>query len=142
MTNFYSFSNKLASLEATLVQNSAHQLTNILTGVKCRATSLAKNNKIVQEDSAEYVWEPEYTNINWKLHHSPVDYVEDEEYNGEDDEEGDVDERVVVLLPLAASQLPKLHLHQDGSVPAQQTVAQITFIFKKIHRLESCCGSW
>ena len=107
MTNFYSFGNKLASLEATLVQNSADQLTN----------------------------------INLKLHHSPVDYVEDEEYNGEDDEEGDVDEGVVVLLPLAASQLPELHIHQDGSVPAQQTVVQSTFIFKNIDRLESCCGS-
>ena len=142
MTNFYSLSNKLASLEAKLFQNSAYQLTNILTGVKCRATNLAKNDKIVQEDSAKYVWEPKRKYIIWKLHHSPVDYVEDEEYNGEDDKEGDVDEGVVVLLPLAASQLPELHLHQDGSVPAQQTVAQITFIFKKIHRLESCCGSW
>ena len=36
-------SNKLASLEATLVQNSAHSLTHSLTGVRCRATSVAKN---------------------------------------------------------------------------------------------------
>ena len=35
--------NKLASLEATLVRNSAHSLTHLLTGVKCRATSVAKN---------------------------------------------------------------------------------------------------
>ena len=39
--------NKLASLEATLVRNSAHLLTYLLThsltGVKCRATSVAKN---------------------------------------------------------------------------------------------------
>ena len=35
--------NKLASLEATLVRNSAHPLTYSLTGVKCRATSVAKN---------------------------------------------------------------------------------------------------
>ena len=35
-------SNKLASLEATLVQNSAHSLTHSLTGVRCRATSVAK----------------------------------------------------------------------------------------------------
>ena len=35
-------SNKLASLEATLVRNSAHSLNHLLTGVKCRATSVAK----------------------------------------------------------------------------------------------------
>ena len=35
--------NKLASLEATLVRNSADSLTHLLTGVKCRATSVAKN---------------------------------------------------------------------------------------------------
>ena len=39
--------NKLASLGATLVRNSAHLLTYLLThsltGVKCRATSVAKN---------------------------------------------------------------------------------------------------
>ena len=35
--------NKLASLEATLVWNSAHSLTYSLTGVKCRATRVAKN---------------------------------------------------------------------------------------------------
>ena len=35
--------NKLASLEATVVRNSAHPLTHSLTGVKCRATSVAKN---------------------------------------------------------------------------------------------------
>ena len=35
--------NKLANLEATLVRNSAHLLTHLLTGVKCRATSVAKN---------------------------------------------------------------------------------------------------
>ena len=34
--------NKLASLEATLVQNSADLLTYLLTRVKCRATSVAK----------------------------------------------------------------------------------------------------
>ena len=34
--------NKLASLEATLVRNSADLLTYLLTGVKCRATSVAK----------------------------------------------------------------------------------------------------
>ena len=41
--------NKLASLEATLVRNSAHLLTYLLThsltGVKCRATSVAKKTK-------------------------------------------------------------------------------------------------
>ena len=35
--------NKLASLEATLVRNSAHWLAYSLTGVRCRATSVAKN---------------------------------------------------------------------------------------------------
>ena len=35
--------NKLASLGATLVRNSADWLTDLLTGVKCRATSVAKN---------------------------------------------------------------------------------------------------
>ena len=35
--------NKLASLEATLVRNFAHWLTDSLTEVKCRATSVAKN---------------------------------------------------------------------------------------------------
>ena len=41
---FYYFlgNNKLASLEATLVRNSADPLTDSLTGVKCRATSVAK----------------------------------------------------------------------------------------------------
>ena len=34
--------NKLASLEATLVRNSADSPTDLLTGVKCRATSVAK----------------------------------------------------------------------------------------------------
>ena len=34
--------NKLASLEATLVRNSAQRPTHLLTGVKCRATSVAK----------------------------------------------------------------------------------------------------
>ena len=38
--------NKLASLEATLVRNSAHPLTHSLTGVKCRATSVAKNSTL------------------------------------------------------------------------------------------------
>ena len=38
--------NKLASLGATLVRNSAHPLTYSLTGVKCRATSVAKNSPV------------------------------------------------------------------------------------------------
>ena len=53
---------------------------------------------------------------------SPVDYVEDKEDDGEDDEEGDVNEGVVVLLPLAAAQLSKLHLHQDGRVPGFKSI--------------------
>ena len=36
--------NKLASLEATLVRN-YDPLNHLLTGVKCRATSVAKNTK-------------------------------------------------------------------------------------------------
>ena len=36
--------NKLASLVATLVRNSAHLITDSLTGVKCRATSVAKKH--------------------------------------------------------------------------------------------------
>ena len=43
--------NKLARLESTLVRNSAHpltySLTDLLTGVKCRATSVAKNHPVV-----------------------------------------------------------------------------------------------
>ena len=39
-------SNKLASLEATLVRNSADLLTYLLTRVKCRATSVAKKEKV------------------------------------------------------------------------------------------------
>ena len=76
---------------------------------------------------------------NWKRSflQSPVDYVEDKEDDGEDDEEGDVDEGVVVLLPLAAAQLPKLHLHQDGSVPVH-TFNQIIFIFGlRAHRVQA-----
>ena len=45
---YVSSKNKLASLEATLVRNSAHLLTHSLTGVKCRATSVAKNGLRVQ----------------------------------------------------------------------------------------------
>ena len=43
MQNVDDDENKLASLEATLVRNSADPLTDSLTGVKCRATSVAKN---------------------------------------------------------------------------------------------------
>ena len=42
-SQIYGLKNKLASLEATLVRNSAQRLTHSLTGVKCRATSVAKN---------------------------------------------------------------------------------------------------
>ena len=38
--------NKLASLEATLVRN-YDPLTDLLTGVKCRATSVAKKKKAI-----------------------------------------------------------------------------------------------
>ena len=37
-----SFSNKLASLEATLVQNSAHRMTDRLIGIEYGATSVAR----------------------------------------------------------------------------------------------------
>ena len=47
--------NKLASLEATLVRNSAHSLTYSLTGVKCRATSVAKKHQ--QNPSHTGDWE-------------------------------------------------------------------------------------
>ena len=43
--------NKLASLETTLVRNSAHSLTYSLTVVKCRATSVAKNLAFKNGDS-------------------------------------------------------------------------------------------
>ena len=46
--------NKLASLEATLVRNSAHLLTYLLTGVKCRATSVAKKNADLVEVGTPY----------------------------------------------------------------------------------------
>ena len=41
----------------------------------------------------------------------PVDYIEEEEDDWEDDEEADVNGRIIVLLPLTASQSPQLHLH-------------------------------
>ena len=50
---------------------------------------------------------------------SPVEDVEGEEENGEDDEEGEVGHGVVVLLPLGPVQLPQLHLEQDRSVPGR-----------------------
>ena len=47
--------NKLASLEATLVRNSADLLAYLLTGVKCRATSVAKKvRKYVNVNM--YIW--------------------------------------------------------------------------------------
>ena len=47
MTLQYCFQvdNKLASLEATLVENYNESLTNWLTGIKCRATSVANKNE-------------------------------------------------------------------------------------------------
>ena len=49
--------NKLASLEATLVRNSAHSLTHLLTGVKCRATSVAKKIMCVQYNTLHYTFQ-------------------------------------------------------------------------------------
>ena len=47
--------NKLVSLEATLVRNSADLLAYLLTGVKCRATSVAKKvRKYVNVNM--YIW--------------------------------------------------------------------------------------
>ena len=56
-------SKKFASLEATLVQNSAHSLTYSLTGVKCRATSVAKKIDISarREKECEYGFPDEGT---------------------------------------------------------------------------------
>ena len=53
------------------------------------------------------------------IYASPVEDVEGEEENGEDDEEGEVGHGVVVLLPLGPVQLAQLHLEQDRSVPGQ-----------------------
>ena len=73
---------------------------------------------------------------------SPVDYVENEEDDGEDDEEGDVKEGIVIFLSLPSSKLPKLHLHQDGSVPAHSvTQGFITHThLHEIYHSESCSG--
>ena len=54
------------------------------------------------------------------IYASPVEDVEGEEENGEDDEEGEVGHGVVVLLPLGPIQLAQLHLEQDRSVPGQK----------------------
>ena len=54
------------------------------------------------------------------IYASPVEDVEGEEENGEDDEEGEVGHGVVVLLPLRPIQLAQLHLEQDRSVPGQR----------------------
>ena len=54
--------NKLASLEATLVRNSAHSLTHWLTGVRCRATSVAK--KVNQFT----LFCERFTQLAWLLH--------------------------------------------------------------------------
>ena len=47
---------------------------------------------------------------------APVENVEDDKENGEEDKEGEVSDGVVVLLPLGPRQLPHLHLEQDASV--------------------------
>ena len=58
-------SNKLASLGATLVRNSAHLITDSLTGVKCRATSVAKN-RYLGNAQMEGVWLSQKEDINRK----------------------------------------------------------------------------
>ena len=50
-------SNKLASLKATLVRNSTHSLTHSLTGVRCRATSVAKKEINVECSKLSGIWE-------------------------------------------------------------------------------------
>ena len=46
----------------------------------------------------------------------PVEDVEDREEDWEENEEGEVSDGVVVLLPLGPRQLPHLHLEEDSRV--------------------------
>ena len=46
----------------------------------------------------------------------PVEDVEDREEDWEENEEGEVSDGVVVLLPLGPCQLPHLHLEEDSRV--------------------------
>ena len=63
--------NKLASLEATLVRN-YYRLTHWLTGVKCRATSVAKNQSqcsgLARQNQGKAIWEERevFTFSNWR----------------------------------------------------------------------------
>ena len=47
---------------------------------------------------------------------APVENVEDDKENGEEDKEGEVSDGVVVLLPLGPSEFPHLHFEEDASV--------------------------
>ena len=47
----------------------------------------------------------------------PVEDVEGEEEDGEDDQEGEVGHGVVVFLPLRPVKLSQLHLEENCSVP-------------------------
>ena len=50
------------------------------------------------------------------MHGSPVQQVEDQEEEGEQDQEGEVRDGVRVLLPPEAVELPELHLEEDAGV--------------------------
>ena len=50
------------------------------------------------------------------MHGSPVQQVEDQEEEGEQDQEGEVSDGVRVLLPPEAVELPELHLEEDAGV--------------------------
>ena len=59
---------------------------------------------------------------------SPVEDVEGEKEDWEDDEEGEVGHGVVVLLPLRPIKLSQLHLEQNCSVPEQNLNGRFTVI--------------
>ena len=50
------------------------------------------------------------------MHGSPVQQVENQEEEGEQDQEGEVCDGVRVLLPPEAVELPELHLEEDAGV--------------------------
>ena len=50
------------------------------------------------------------------MHSSPVQQIEDQEQEWEQDQEGEVRHGVGVLLPSEAVELPELHLEEDAGV--------------------------
>ena len=58
----------------------------------------------------------------------PVEDVEGEKEDREDDEEGEVSHCVVVFLPLRPIKLSQLHLEQNCSVPEQNLNQRFTVI--------------